>query len=57
MASPQQTHFLKLSYDLSALGPLPFTIPPVKIEPYYAIEKGDGANVFVLSLANHSGRM
>jgi arylformamidase len=55
MTNPPQTRLLKLSYDLSAQGPLPYTIPPVKIEPYYAIEKGDGANVFVLSLANHSG--
>jgi kynurenine formamidase len=55
MNNPSQPRFLKLSYDLSAQGPLPYTIPPVKIEPFYTIEKGDGANVFVISFANHSG--
>jgi arylformamidase len=51
---PTSGELLKLSYDLSIHGPLPHTIPPVKIEPYYRVEK-DGANVFVITFANHSG--
>ena len=45
---------LKLSYDLSTEGPLPHTIPPVEIKPYYRVSE-DGANVFVITFANHSG--
>ena len=51
---PESDRLLKLSYDLSAVDPLPHTIPPIKIEPYYEVQK-DGANVFLVTFANHSG--
>lgn len=51
---PESGRWLKLSYDLSVGDPLPHTIPPLKIEPYYEIQK-DGANVFLVTFANHSG--
>lgn len=46
--------FVWLSYPLDAGGPLPPGIPSPAVEQFRTVEK-DGAAVYMISLANHSG--
>jgi len=48
------TKYVWLSFPLAVDGPLPPGIPPPEITPLYSVTR-DGANVYVLKVANHSG--
>lgn len=48
------TAAILLSYPLRVGDPLPPAIPPPRLEPFLTLER-DGARVYRLDLANHSG--
>lgn len=52
--SDSPARYVKLSYDQSASGPHPRTLPPVETAPHFTIPR-DGANVFRVTLVTHAG--
>jgi len=46
---------LRLSYPLCLNDPLPPAIPPLQLARKYSLDAGDDANVFIITMANHSG--
>jgi arylformamidase len=55
MATSRPTRILALSYPLRVDDPLPPAIPPLRLAPKYSLAAGDDANVFIITMANHSG--
>ncbi len=48
-------NILRLSYPLRLNDPLPPAIPPLQLARKYSLDAGDDANVFIITMANHSG--
>lgn len=46
---------LRLSHPLRLNDPLPPAIPPLQLTQKYSLDAGDDANVFIVTMANHSG--
>lgn len=55
MVTARPTRILRLSYPLRVDDPLPPAIPPLQVTPKYRLAAGDDANVFIFTMANHSG--
>jgi kynurenine formamidase len=49
------TTIVRLSHLLRVDDPLPPAIPPLQVAPKMSLAAGDDANVYILTLANHSG--
>jgi arylformamidase len=47
--------YIFLGYPITVDSPNPPAIPAVEITPLYSLANGDGANVSILRLANHTG--
>ncbi len=55
MPTKDATTILRLSYIMREDDPLPPAIPPLQRASMMSLDRGDDANVFILTLANHSG--